>query len=252
MIDSHCHIHDSEFFATHEERDAVYRQSVQDGVQAMVCIGTTVKSSQEAIDMARAYEKCYATVGIHPHEVKGGCDEIEQLIQQHAADICGIGEIGLDYYYENSPKQQQRDVLRQQLEYAVRYNLPVSFHVRDAFDDFWPIFDEFTGVRGVLHSYTDTAKNLERGLERGLYIGVNGIATFTKDAAQQELFATLPLSSLLLETDAPFLTPKPFRGKMNKPSMIRHIAEHLGQQRGCTPDEIIANAATNTRALFRI
>lgn len=252
MIDSHCHIHDSEYFATDLERQQVYERSVEAGVEVMMCIGTSEKSSREAIDMATKYQRCYATVGVHPHEARHGCDGIEELIRQNKDAVYGIGEIGLDYYYENSVKSDQIQVLRKQLRYAVQYDLPVSFHVREAFDDFWPVFDEFTGVRGVLHSYTDTLENLHEGLERGLYIGVNGIATFTKDSEQQKMFAAIPLGSLLLETDAPFLTPKPFRGKMNEPSMIRHVAQHLEHQYGCSVEDVLSTTAYNTKALFRI
>jgi TatD DNase family protein len=131
--------------------------------------------------------------------------------------------------------------------------LPVIFHVREAFDDFWPIFDNYEGkIRGVLHSFTDSQANMEAAIERGLYIGVNGISTFTKDEAQKEMFASIPLDKLLLETDAPFLTPTPFRGKVNEPAFVRQVAEHHAKIRGLSLDEIATATTANAHALFAL
>jgi TatD DNase family protein len=124
--------------------------------------------------------------------------------------------------------------------------------VREAFDDFWPIFDTYPGLRGVLHSFTDSELNMNKALERGLYIGVNGISTFTKDAAQQQMFAAIPLEHLLLETDAPFLTPVPFRGKVNEPAFVKNVAEHHAKIRGLSIDDIAAATTANAHALFAL
>lgn len=130
--------------------------------------------------------------------------------------------------------------------------MPVSFHVREAFDDFWPIFDNFQGIRGVLHSYTDTPENLQRAYGRGLYIGVNGISTFTKQSWQQQMYTEIPLDKICLETDAPFLTPAPLRGNMNEPSFVRRVAEHLAATRDVDVDQVISQTTDNTRKLFAI
>lgn len=166
--------------------------------------------------------------------------------------IVGIGEIGLDYFYDNSPRDVQIRALEQQLQWAVDYNLPVSFHVREAYADFWPVFDNFTGVRGVLHCFTDTQETLEKALARNLYIGVNGISTFTKDAEQQAMFAALPLESMLLETDAPFLTPRPFRGKMNEPVYVVEVARHQAEVKNLALDTVISKTTASTKELFAI
>ena len=137
-----------------------------------------------------------------------------------------------------------------QIEYALAHDLPISFHVREAFDDFWPIFDSFHGIRGVLHSFTDTSKNLLKGLERNLFIGLNGISTFTKDASQQALFDTIPLDSIVFETDAPFLTPKPYRGKINEPAYVKNIAEYHANRRGMSLDHIATASTNNAASLF--
>ena len=142
---------------------------------------------------------------------------------------------------------------------AIDYNLPVSFHVRDGakgqpsvWGDFWPIFDNFPGLRGVLHSFTDTRENLEKGFSRNLYVGLNGISTFTKDQLQKELFASIPLERLLLETDAPFLTPAPFRGNINKPEYVRLVAEYWAKQRNIDFDVLSQATLHNTKELFGI
>lgn len=250
LIDSHCHIHDSEFYP--DNREEVYRASRDAGVR-MICVGTDVRSSREAVEFAVSHEGCYAVVGIHPHDTKDNdVSDIRQLIEKYRKDIVGVGEIGLDYYYDNSPRTRQCEVLREQLALAREFDLPVSFHVREAFDDFWPILDEFPGVRGVLHSFTDTQKNLEEGIRRGLYIGINGISTFTKDPLQQEMYAKVPLKYVLLETDAPFLTPKPFRGKMNIPAYVGRVAEHQAMLKNVSPDEVIRITTDSAEKVFGI
>ena len=250
LIDSHCHIHDSEFYP--DNREEVYRASRDAGVR-MICVGTDVRSSREAVEFASSHEGCYAVVGIHPHDTKDNdVSGIRQLIEKHRKDIVGVGEIGLDYYYDNSPRTRQCEALREQLALAREFDLPVSFHVREAFDDFWPILDDFPGVRGVLHSFTDTQKNLEEGIRRGFYIGINGISTFTKYPLQQEMYAKVPLKYVLLETDAPFLTPKPFRGKMNIPAYVGRVAEHQAMLKNVSPDEVIRITTDNAEKVFGI
>ncbi len=166
--------------------------------------------------------------------------------------LVAIGEIGLDYFYTHSPRETQIKALEEQVDLALKHNLPVIFHVREAFDDFWPVFDNFHGIRGELHSFTDNQKNLEEGLKRGLYIGVNGISTFTKDEKQREMFAAIPVNHMLFETDAPFLTPAPLRGKVNEPAFVRKIAEHHAQLRGVSLEEISAITTANAQALFAL
>lgn len=248
VIDSHCHIHDTEFYS--DNREQVYARAVAADVD-MICVGTSEQSSLEALQFAASHERVWATVGVHPHDSKHGWDKIAQYLKQDTTgQIVGIGEIGLDYCYNNSPHQTQIEALEAQLQLAVDNNLPVSFHVRDAYDDFWPIFDNFSGLRGVLHSYTDNIDNLERALGRGLYIGVNGISTFARD--KQVVFNQIPLDKMLLETDAPFLTPVPFRGKVNEPVFVRNIAEYHGEQRNISSDKIIQQTTANTQALFEL
>ncbi len=166
--------------------------------------------------------------------------------------IVAIGECGLDYFYDNSPREQQFDMLHAQLELARDHNLPVIFHVREAFDDFWPIFKQYSGIRGVLHSFTDTTQNMETALAHGLYIGVNGISTFTKVDAQKEMFARIPLEHLLLETDAPFLTPVPKRGSINEPAYVKFVAEHVAHIKNTSIEEVARVTTANATNLFSL
>lgn len=249
IIDSHCHIHDTQFYP--EGREGVYQRAVEASVQ-MILVGTSEADSREAVRFADTHDDAWAVAGVHPHDTKDGWQEIKVIIEEKSKSLVGIGEIGLDYYYDNSPRLIQLQALEEQLQWAADNDLPVSFHVRDAFDDFWPVFDNFSGVRGVLHSFTDTTETLEKALGRGLYVGVNGISTFTKDTQQQDMFARIPLEKMLLETDAPFLTPKPFRGKMNEPAFVKLVAEHHASLRKCDSAEIVQATTANARALFAL
>jgi TatD DNase family protein len=248
LIDSHCHIHDTEFFG--DQREAVYARAVEAGV-GMIAVGTDQQSSVEAVRFAESHDGVWAAVGVHPHDTKDGWETIAELAGS-SQKVVAIGEIGLDYFYNHSLREVQIQGLEQQLQIALDNNLPVSFHVREAFTDFWPIFDNFPGLRGVLHSFTDSRANAEAGLERGLYIGVNGISTFTKDANQQELYRSLPLEKILLETDAPFLTPAPFRGKMNEVGYVELVGQWVAQSRGLSFDDVAAVTTSSARSLFSI
>lgn len=218
------------------------------GVEQYICVGTSEESSRLAVEFAGSHEAAFASVGVHPHDTKDGYSVIKDLA--HLDKVVAVGEIGLDYFYTNSPKEVQMLALREQLSVAVEHKLPVIFHVREAFEDFWPIFDEFEGLRGVLHSFTDSKENLAEALKRGLYIGVNGISTFTKDPVQQAMYDSIPLDHLLFETDAPFLTPNPFRGKVNESAYVRTIAEYHANRRGISLEEIADASSKNAHALF--
>jgi len=272
LFDSHCHIQSVGLFegekstremwskATSLTRDAVLQHAREAGVTRLLAVGCELEDSKLAATFAREHDSCWASVGIHPHEASryagAGPARKEFAALAVAPKVVAIGECGLDYFYEHSVKEDQIKILRFQIELALGHNLPLVFHVREAFDDFWPIFESYHTtehpIRGVLHSFTDSAANLERALQHGLYIGVNGIATFTKKPEQQELYRTLPIGRLLLETDAPFLTPTPYRGTICEPYHIRVIAEFLAQLRD-EPLAVLAEATTdNARQLFSV
>ena len=244
LVDTHCHIHESNY--PHDPADTLHRAHAA-GVSDVVVVGTSEQSSQEAIMFTRQHEHVYASVGVHPHDTKDGYEAIFAL---NPADFHAVGEIGLDYFYTHSPKELQQQALAEQLQFAADHDKPVIFHVREAFADFWPIFDSFSSIRGVLHSFTDTSANLNEALRRGLYIGVNGISTFTKDSSQLELFDHIPSERILFETDAPFLTPKPFRGSINEPAFVRLVAEFHADRRNLSLEELATTSSANARELF--
>lgn len=251
LVDSHCHIHDSEFYA--KGREEVYQRAIDADVTTMICVGTSEVSSAEAVEFARSHEGVFASIGVHPHDAKNGWGALRQLMRPEIIEnIVAIGEVGLDYFYDNSPRNVQFEALQAQLQLAQDNNLPVIFHVREAFADFWPIFDNFTNLKGVLHSFTDDQRNLEKGFERGLYVGVNGISTFTKDQAQRDLYASIPLDRMLLETDAPFLAPITRRGKTNQPAFLAEIAEYHAALRAVDYDTVARQTTQNAKKLFGI
>lgn len=271
LIDTHCHIQSAgrtegerstrELWAKAGDTSvaAIVQRAQTAGVAQMICVGCDLADSQLAVDCVQAHQELYASIGIHPHEAQRHAGQQVKLGEfaalATAPKVVAIGECGLDYFYEHSPKDAQLAVLKFQLELAIEHDLPVIFHVRDAFDDFWPIFEAYPkgAIRGVLHSFTDNLANLHRALAHGLYIGVNGIATFAKpDSLQRVMYNTIPLGSLLLETDAPFLTPTPYRGTVNEPKHIRTIADFLGTTRGDRLSDIVTATTNNAVELFRL
>jgi len=266
FVDTHCHIQSAGLTAGEPSTrdlwakapeltgDQLVTNALDNDVTKLICVGCDLADSRLAIAFVRQRINCWASIGIHPHEAGQADAATLQAFAALASEpqVVAVGECGLDYFYEHSARPAQIKLLEFQLQLALDHNLPVIFHVRDAFADFWPIFDRFPGVRGVLHSFTDSQANLEQALQRGLYIGVNGIATFTKQAAQLYMYKAIPDDRLLLETDAPFLTPAPFRGKINEPKQIRTVAEFLSEHRDCPLAELAQQTTQNAQQLFDI
>ncbi|MCA9349216.1 TatD family hydrolase [Candidatus Saccharibacteria bacterium] len=259
LIDSHCHIHDSQYEQNSEQ---AYEQALKSNIRAMICVGTSVKSSQEAIEYCQAKDGLYYSLAIHPHEVANlnidqmevAWQQLEILARNCAADpkFVAIGETGLDYYYHHKPEVKNRQVwlLQKHLKLAESLNKPLIFHIREAFFDFWPLYDQ-SGLPGVVHSFSSTIDDLQSIIARkGLYVGLNGIMTFTKDEKQLESAKQVPLKRLMLETDSPYLTPKPLRGKINTPANVRLVAEYLSDLRK-EPLRLLADqTSANARILF--
>jgi TatD DNase family protein len=269
LFDTHCHIQDAPVIK--DDTDATYRKwaqaghpdpadlitsAAEQGVTRLMIVGCDVADSHRAVDLAALHQLTWASIGIHPHEAAAALAneaDLEAFMALAARpQVKAVGECGLDYFYENSPRDAQKALLRMQLELAQRHNLPLIFHVRDAFDEFWPIFDEFKGLRGVIHSFTATTRDLEQILHRGLYVGLNGITTFMKDQAQLEAVKAVPLEKMLLETDAPFLTPAPDRGTICEPKHVRVTAEFLADLRGESLQELADATTRNARLLFDV
>lgn len=260
IIDSHCHIHDRSFPFSKEE---IFENMQEMGVGAAICVGTDAENSARAVEFCEKNSnqeiQLFAAVGIHPHEAEKVDFERDLATLRNltkSPNVVAIGEIGLDYFYENSPREAQKRALWEQLKIAFEADLPVSFHVRNAFDDFWQILDNFEAeygqIRGVLHSFTDSEENLARALERGFYIGINGISTFVKEKDLLKMFEKVPLDRILLETDAPYLAPNGKRGKKNQPAWTALIAQDLAIKRGLSQEEIAKITTQNTRELFNL
>jgi TatD DNase family protein len=266
LFDTHCHLHElvepltpvyDKWRSDGVERtpEGVIKAAQEAGVNRLLCIGTSYPDSELAVNFVQNRENVWASIGIHPHEAEtalaeGHLDAFAALVDRDK--VVAVGETGLDYYYTHSPREAQEAMLRFQIELALAHDLPLIFHVREAFDDFWPIFESYQGARGVLHSFTDSVSNLERALSHGLYIGVNGIATFARQESQRVMYRTIPQRSLLLETDAPFLTPTPFRGTINEPKYTSVVAEFLSELRGEDLAELAATTTSNARDLFHL
>ncbi len=251
FVDTHCHIHFPDYQLDPEQ---VITAAAAKGVTRLMCVGCTLPDSRLAIDMSGRHDNIWATIGLHPHEGSEYVDDHTALqeFRQLATKpkVVAIGETGLDYYYMHSSKSDQEKLFRFQLDLAVEHDLPLIFHVREAFDDFWHIFDSYSGLRGVVHSFSSDTHTLEKALSRGLYVGLNGIMTFTKTKEQLEAAKAVPLGRLLLETDAPFLTPNPFRGKICEPKYVSVVAKFLSQLRGESLGALARATTQNATVLF--
>jgi TatD DNase family protein len=253
FTDTHCHIQFGDYPL---DVDEVITESHAQGVNRLIAVGCSVPDSIAAVELAARYDSVWASPGLHPHEGARyvhdhhALQQFRDLVAKNK--VIAIGETGLDYYYENSPKEDQKKLLRYQLDLAVEHDLPLIFHVRDAFSDFWPIFDSYQALRGVIHSFTSNRADLEQILSRGLYVGLNGIMTFTKNIDQLEAAKFVPQDRLLLETDAPFLTPAPFRGKVCEPKHVRTVGEFLAELRGESLESIAKTTTKNAQTLFGI
>lgn len=268
LVDTHCHIQSAGLQAgergTRElwakdpklSGDTIINAAAEHGVTRLIVVGCDLEDSQLAVDFVQKHDECWASIGLHPHEAQHFAGDSQKL-ESFAAlaerpKVVSIGECGYDFYYNHSPKDLQTEVLKFQLELAQKHDLPVIFHVREAFEDFWPVFDSFKKIRGVLHSFTDTQANLDEAIKRGLFIGVNGIATFAKSPEQRDMYKSIPLDNLLLETDSPFLTPTPYRGSINEPKRVGVVADFLSQLRGEDRAVLAAATTANARKLFGI
>jgi TatD DNase family protein len=253
FVDTHCHI---QFPDYQLDPDAVLVAAATAGVTRALCVGCTLGDSKAAVKFARDRENVWATIGLHPHEAEVYIDD-HQALQQFRdlaskPKVVAIGEVGLDYYYEHSPREIQKKMLKFQLDVAVEHKLPVIFHIRDAFMDFWPIFDSYKGLKGVVHSFTATEVELAEILKRGLYVGLNGIVTFSKQEEQLKAAKKVPIERLLLETDAPYLTPVPYRGKICEPKHVRVTAEFLAKLRGERLEDLASVTTQNALDLFNL
>jgi TatD DNase family protein len=258
-LDSHCHVTADEFT---EDRQAVVERALEAGVEALVAIGSGygVARNQRALALADAEPRIFATVGVHPHEAKELDDAGREQLAGWLAHprVVGVGECGLDYHYMQSPREVQRSVFAEQLGWARERDLPVSLHVRgddpDAFEEVLEIWNaEGDGrLEGVLHCYTGSLDFARRALDVGLYVSFSGILTFRRDRGLRDVARGLPLDRLLVETDAPLLSPEGFRGKRNEPARVALVGRSLAEVQGRPIEEVARVTTANARKLFRL
>ncbi|MCL2664678.1 MAG: TatD family hydrolase [Defluviitaleaceae bacterium] len=250
-FDSHAHYDDVQF---DRDRDFLLRRLPSLGVDCVINAGSDIESSKKSIALADEYDYIYAAVGVHPHEAEGltdGCiSELEELAKNRKA--VAIGETGLDYYYDHSPRSLQRKWFSAQLDLAVKLGLPVVVHMREAAADTMEIIKKSNARRGIIHCYSGSKEMALEYAEIGFYIGIGGSVTFDKAKKIIETADALPLEKILIETDAPYMSPVPKRGLRNDSTNLFHIVNKIAEIKKTTPESVASAASANARALFKI
>jgi TatD DNase family protein len=252
LFDTHAHMDDRAFDL---DRDALLKSLPKQGIQYLMNPGCSLASSRNADRLSREFDFIYAAVGSHPDaadEVNEDVLEEYQLLCKQNPKIRAIGEIGLDYHYEDIPRELQQKAFRAQMALAAELNLPAIVHERDAHADGMQIVTEFPTVTGVFHCYSGSLEMAKWLIERGWYIGFTGVLTFKNARKAIEVASAIPLERLVLETDCPYMAPEPFRGKRNDPSKLYRMAEKLAEIRGLSVEEIHRITTENGKRLYRM
>lgn len=256
IIDSHAHLEFPQFDA---DRKAVLERARAAGVETLLAIGSGTGPDRlnAAIPFAEQHDWIYATVGIHPHEAKLATEEHFARLDElaHHPRVVAWGEIGLDYYYDHSPREIQQQVFRRQLKQARAAKLPIIIHCRDAWEDCMAILESdwrSSGLGGILHCFTGTPDDARRGLGMGFLVSFAGNVTYPKMQSLRDVVRDLPLDRLLTETDSPFLPPQSKRGKRNEPAFVVEVAQALANVRNLASEEVAAATAENFRRFFRV
>ena len=252
LFDTHAHMDDRAFDADREE---LLRSLPKQGLQLVMNPGCSLESSRNVSRLTREYDFLYGAVGSHPD----AADEINDAVLAEYRELCklspkikAIGEIGLDYHYEDIPRQIQMQAFRSQMELARELDLPVIVHERDAHEDGMSVVRDFPTVTGVFHCYSGSAEMARQLVDKGWYIGFTGVLTFKNARKAVEVASSIPLERIVLETDCPYMAPEPFRGKRNHPGYLYRMAEKLAEIRGISVEEIHAVTTENGRRLYRI
>ena len=254
LIDSHCHLDSAEF---HDDREAVIDRALAAGIEHMMAIGTGEgpPDLEAGIRMADQYPAFYATVGIHPHDAaKAGSDDFKWLADLLAhPKVLSVGEIGLDYHYDFSPREVQKSAFIKQMEMAAQSKKPIVIHTREAWDDTMALIQQYWtphGIGGIMHCFSGGPEEARRALDLGFYLSFGGIVTFPKALAVQEAAKMTPRDRILIETDAPYLAPVPKRGKRNEPALMVHTARKLAELRGDSYEDVCDATTENFRRLL--
>ena len=252
LFDTHAHMDDRAF---HEDREQLLAGFAQKGVGLVMNPGCSLTSSRNAVALAEKYPFVYAAVGSHPDVA----DEVDETVLEEYRKLCklsdkvkAIGEIGIDYHYEDIPRDLQLKAFRMQMELARELGLPVIVHEREAHEDGMAVVKEFPNVTGVFHCYSGSAEMARQLVDLGWYIGFTGVLTFKNARRAIETAASIPIDRIVLETDCPYMAPEPFRAKRNDPGYIFRMAEKLAEIRGLSVEEIQAITTENGKRLYRI
>ena len=253
LIDTHVHLDDARLI---KDLDLILARAREKGVTKMINIGHDMESSRSSVHLARTYGNIWAAVGIHPHSARDAREADFHLLEELAREdkVVAIGEIGLDYHYDFSPRPVQREVFQRQLEMSIRLGLPVVIHQREAVRDTLDILQEYAPLPygGVMHCFSGTVDIMEQCLELGLVIGLGGTVTFKNARETKAVAAAVPLDKLVLETDCPYLAPHPFRGKVNQPGYLPLVAAEIARLKGVPLDRLIAACAATASNLFQL
>jgi TatD DNase family protein len=248
LVDTHCHLADPAFEA---DRDAVLARASAAGVGHIVAIGETPERAEAAMALARVTPGLSATAGLHPHDARHWSDEKARWLEGTASrdEVVAIGETGLDYHYDFSPRDAQRTAFEAQMDLAARTGRPAIIHAREADDDVLSVLRNHPRTTAILHSYSSGADLCRGAIALGHYVSWSGMITF-RNWSQDDLIREVPWDRLLIETDGPYLAPVPVRGKRNEPAFVTHTADRLAQVRGWTPEECTAKTAENAFRVF--
>lgn len=249
LVDSHCHLNFPDF---KNDLDEVIARADAAGVKKMVSICTKLEEFAEIAAIADKYPNVYCSVGVHPHDAKTAlATKAEDIIALTKHSKCvGIGETGLDYFYENSPREEQKYSFLEHIKAGRATGLPVIIHTRDAEEDTIEIIKQQSGFAGLLHCFTSSYEVAKCGMDNGLYVSISGIVTFKKADELRETVKKIPLEFLLVETDSPFLSPLPHRGKRCEPAFTRHTADFIAELKGIKPEELEEITTQNFHKLF--
>ncbi len=249
-IDSHAHIDDKQF----ENDLPQVIERIEKSLECIINIGCDLDSSKRALSLANSYDFIYATVGMHPHDAKDYTQEFEAFLEESIKNekkVVALGEIGLDYFYNYSTREEQLSAFEKQLKLAIKLDVPVVIHMRDATKDCVDMLVRYPEVRGVLHSYSGSFETAKILMDR-FYFSFSGPITFKNASSTREVVEKLPLEKILIETDSPYLTPVPFRGKRNEPAYVIYVAEMIAQVKEISVEKVIEQTVINTKALFRL
>lgn len=252
IFDSHAHYDDEQF---DEDRERVFEEIQNNGVIGVINCGSSLNGLKMSVELSNQYDFIYAAAGIHPENADEFNEDVEKLICHLAEinDIIAIGEIGLDYYWEENPSRDiQQEVFRRQMKIAERYNLPVIIHDREAHGDTLKIMKEFPKVKGVVHCFSGSVEFAKECLKLGYYIGVTGVVTFKNSKVIKAVVKEVPLDRLLVETDCPYMAPTPNRGKRNQSDYIAFVLKEIATIKDKSIDEMEEITILNTKTLFRI